>query len=207
MAVLELGRRGVEAGLYADPTDVTMLLAAELDGYAADPAAYRELIAERLAGYRELWDIEPPFIIADKVKPLPEWKRREGAKHAAGRPGDVLTGVAGCAGRHTGTARVVMSAEAADDLEPGDVLVAPATDPAWTPLFLIAGAVVVDVGGRNSHAVIISRELGIPCVVSVTGATRAIPDGATVTVDGAAAAVTIEAVAGAERAAAAGVHE
>jgi alkanesulfonate monooxygenase SsuD/methylene tetrahydromethanopterin reductase-like flavin-dependent oxidoreductase (luciferase family) len=59
-------------------------------------------------------------------------------------------------------------------LEPGDVLIAPITDPAWTPLFVPAAAVVVDVGAQVSHAVIVSRELGIPCVVSVTGATRRI---------------------------------
>ena len=69
-------------------------------------------------------------------------------------------------------------------LAPGDVLVAPITDPAWTPLFLSAEAVVVDVGAAMSHAVIVSRELGIPCVVSVTGATTSIPDGAEIEVDG-----------------------
>ena len=76
-------------------------------------------------------------------------------------------------------------------LQPGDVLVAPITDPSWTPLFLAASAVVVDVGAQLSHAIIVSRELGIPCVVSVTGATQRIPDGAAVTVDGTAGTVTI----------------
>ena len=77
------------------------------------------------------------------------------------------------------------------DLEPGDVLVAPITDPAWTPLFVPACAVVVDVGAQLSHAVIVSRELGIPCAVSVTGATSLIPDGALVTVDGTTGTVTV----------------
>jgi pyruvate,water dikinase len=76
-------------------------------------------------------------------------------------------------------------------LEPGDVLVAPITDPSWTPLFVPAAAVVVDVGAQVSHAVIVSRELGIPCVVSVHDATRTIPDGAIVTVDGSAGTVTV----------------
>jgi phosphoenolpyruvate synthase/pyruvate phosphate dikinase len=65
------------------------------------------------------------------------------------------------------------------------------TDPAWTPLFVPAAAVVVDVGAQITHAVIVSRELGIPCVVSVTDATKKITDGATITVDGAAGTVTI----------------
>ncbi|MEM1334198.1 MAG: PEP-utilizing enzyme, partial [Actinomycetota bacterium] len=73
----------------------------------------------------------------------------------------------------------------------GDVLVAPITDPSWTPLFLAAAAVVVDVGATMSHAVIVSRELGIPCVVSAVGATTTIPDGAEIEVDGAAGTVTV----------------
>jgi pyruvate,water dikinase len=76
-------------------------------------------------------------------------------------------------------------------LEPGDVLVAPITDPSWTPLFVPAAAVVVDVGAPLSHAIIVSRELGIPCVVSVTDATRRIPDGAWVEVDGDTGSVTV----------------
>jgi pyruvate,water dikinase len=77
------------------------------------------------------------------------------------------------------------------DLEPGEVLVAPITDPAWTPLFLPSAAVVVNVGALMSHAVIVSRELGIPCVVSVDDATSRIPNGALVEVDGTAGTVTI----------------
>lgn len=70
-------------------------------------------------------------------------------------------------------------------------MIAPMTDPAWTPLFVPAAAVVVDVGAPLSHAIIVSRELGIPCVVSVTGATERIPDGAIVEVDGGAGTVTV----------------
>ena len=74
---------------------------------------------------------------------------------------------------------------------PGEVLVAPITDPAWTPLYLPSAAVVVDVGALMSHAVSGSRELGVPCVVSGDGATRRIPDGALVEVDGTAGTVTV----------------
>ena len=76
-------------------------------------------------------------------------------------------------------------------LEPGDVLVAPLTDPSWTPLFVPAAAVVVDVGAQITHAVIVSRELGLPCVVSVIDATRRIADGAMIEVDGRAGTVTV----------------
>ena len=90
-----------------------------------------------------------------------------------------------------GRARIVMDPADALNLEPGDVLVAPLTDPAWTPLFLPAAAVVVNVGALMSHAIIVSRELGIPCVVAVEGATERIPEGAMVEVDGTAGTVTL----------------
>ena len=90
-----------------------------------------------------------------------------------------------------GRGRVLLDPAEGGELEPGDVLVAPITDPSWTPLFVPASAVVVDVGAQVSHAVIVSRELGIPCVVSVTDATRRIPEGALVTVDGTTGTVTV----------------
>ena len=71
------------------------------------------------------------------------------------------------------------------------MLIAPQTDPSWVPLFVPAAAVVVNVGAMGSHAMIVSRELGIPCVASVVDATDIIPDGAMVTVDGNAGTVTI----------------
>jgi pyruvate,water dikinase len=97
----------------------------------------------------------------------------------------------GCPGIAEGTARVILDSNDPSALEPGDVLVAPITDPSWTPLFVPAAGVVVDVGAALSHAIIVSRELGIPCVVSAIGATRSIPDGARVRVDGNTGEVTI----------------
>ncbi|HUQ40051.1 MAG TPA: PEP-utilizing enzyme, partial [Acidimicrobiales bacterium] len=135
--------------------------------------------------------LEPPFIVNGEIPPLNQWKPRSDDSTPKAAAGAVLTGIPGCPGEYTATARVVLSPDDPGALEPGDVLVAPITDPAWTPLFVPAGAVVVDVGAQASHAVIVARELGIPCVVSVTGATRAIPDGATVTVDGTNGTVTV----------------
>jgi pyruvate,water dikinase len=90
-----------------------------------------------------------------------------------------------------GRARVILDPNDPFALGPGDVLVAPITDPSWTPLFVPAAGVVVDVGAALSHAIIVSRELGIPCVVSATDATRRIPDGAMVRVDGGSGVVTV----------------
>jgi rifampicin phosphotransferase len=90
-----------------------------------------------------------------------------------------------------GRARVILDSNDPTDLDPGDILVAPITDPSWTPLFVPAAGVVVDVGAPLSHAIIVSRELGIPCVISATDATRRIPNGALIRVDGNTGAVTI----------------
>ena len=171
-----------------------MLTSDELDAYVADPAAFTSTIAERLADYEELYELDPPFIIAADPAPLSEWARRTERRMPLLREGEVLTGLGGGAGRYSGRVCVMQDPTDLDRLEPGDVLVAPFTDAAWTPLFLIAGAVVVNVGAMNSHAVVVSRELGIPCVLSVTTATSQLSDGMQVTVDGTAGTVTVDAV-------------
>lgn len=194
LALRELGRRGVEAARLREPEDLMMLLAQELDAYVADPVAWTGVIEERLAGYRSLFELEPPFIIAKDLPPLTEWKRRSRAREVTATEGSVLTGVGGSGGSYTGRARVVTDLADAVALEPGEVMVAPLTDAAWTPLFLVAGAVVVDTGALNSHAVVVSRELGLPCVLSVTDATSVITDGMLLTVDGTAGTVNVDAV-------------
>jgi pyruvate,water dikinase len=191
MAVREIGRRGVEAGRLARAEDVMMLMSGELDAYVADPDSFSDVIADRLVQYRELYDIEPPFIIASDPKPLSQWTRRARASADAVSEGDVLTGLGGSAGTYVGRVCVITNLAHPESLEPGDVLVAPFTDAAWTPLFLVAGAVIVDVGAMNSHAVVVCRELGIPCVLSVTHGTEQLRTGMQVTVDGNAGTVTV----------------
>jgi len=78
----------------------------------------------------------------------------------------------------------VVLTPAGDVLQPGEVLVTPSTDPAWTPLFLTASALVMEMGGMMSHGAVVARELGIPAVVGVAAATERIRTGQTVIVDG-----------------------
>jgi pyruvate,water dikinase len=192
LAFRELGRRHAEAGNLADPAHVFMLLDGELAVFVEKPAALRDVLADRHARWQELWDLEPPFFIVDgNVPPLSSWQRKGASGATAAVPGTVLSGVAGCPGVVRGTARVILDPADPGALEPGDILVAPITDPAWTPLFMAAGGVVVNVGGQITHAIIVSRELGLPCVVSVTDATDRIPDGAVIEVDGTAGTVTV----------------
>jgi pyruvate,water dikinase len=90
-----------------------------------------------------------------------------------------------------GAARIILSPVGAR-LEPGEVLVAPSTDPGWTPLFLTAGALVMEMGGMMSHGAVVAREYGIPAVVGVPRATTRIATAERVTVDGSAGTVTPE---------------
>jgi len=95
-----------------------------------------------------------------------------------------LRGVSGSPGRVTGQARVIQGPEEFHRLQKGDILIAPITNPVWTPLFAIASGVVTEVGGILSHGAIVAREYGIPAVMSIAGATHTVPDGQTITVDG-----------------------
>jgi rifampicin phosphotransferase len=192
LAALELGRRLVSDGYLDTSRQVFMLQFDELVSARSRPAEeVRATTRLREQQYAELELLEPPFIINGEPPPLSTFARR--ADHTATHvvAGDVLTGIPGCAGTAVGRARVILDPADPEGLEPGDILIAPVTDPAWTPLFVAAGAVVVDVGAQITHAVIVSRELGIPCVVSVGDATRRIPDGATIEVNGGAGTVTI----------------
>jgi len=172
-------------------SQICMLLADELDAFVAQPDEFRVRLAQRERQYDELFELDPPFILNGSVPPLSKWSKKGESHATVVTAGEVLTGMPGAPGSYTGRARVILDPADPLALEPGEVLVAPLTDPAWTPLFVPAGAVVVNVGALVSHAIIVSRELGIPCVVSVTDATDRIPDGATITVDGSTGTVTV----------------
>jgi len=77
-------------------------------------------------------------------------------------------------------------------LEPGEILVAPSTDPGWTPLFFTASGLVMEMGGSMSHGAIVAREYGIPAVVGVSGAIERITTGQQITVDGSRGIITLE---------------
>ena len=109
----------------------------------------------------------------------------------AGPDPQTLRGHSASAGTVRGPARVVRSLSEADRVRAGDVLVAVATMPAWTPLFATIAAVVTDVGGITSHCAVVAREYGIPAVVGTTVATSMIRDGQLLEVDGQAGTVRI----------------
>jgi len=132
--------------------------------------------------------VTPPFFInsQEEVPGIEQMEAAQGqTKPKVATIGDVLKGDGGSAGVARGRARIVLDPSDARGLNPGDILVAPLTDPAWTPLFLPASAVVVNVGALMSHAVIVSRELGIPSIVSIPGLMDWLKDGDAVEMDGA----------------------
>jgi pyruvate,water dikinase len=193
VAVVELGRRLYRTGQIADPHHVFMATDTELDILVLDPGLIAEELADRARRWRELADLEVPLFIdgTAEVPPLSSLPYRRDRKPDIAKPGEVLRGSPASAGIVRGIARIVLDPDAFGTLEPGEILVAPHTDPSWTPLFMVASGAVVDIGAMNSHAMIVSRELGIPCAAGVIGASRRIPDGAMIEVDGAAGTVTV----------------
>ncbi len=192
VALRELGRRFVERGVFDEVEDYGFVLDEERELLLGDePEQLADRIRQRRARFHELSELIPPFVIVGDTTDPGTWPVRGGEDVVQLAAGDWIQGFPGCPGDWEGRARIVLDSHDPSALEPGNVLVAPITDPSWTPLFVPAGGVIVDVGAALSHAIIVCRELGIPCVVSATDATRRIPDGALVRVDGSSGLVTV----------------
>jgi phosphohistidine swiveling domain-containing protein len=138
----------------------------------------RDLVAARRASYEQEQRRRhvPRMLLSDGTEP-------EAALPATTAADGSVTGTPASPGQVTAAARVVLDPAAAH-LEPGEILVAPSTDPGWTPLFLTAGGLVMEMGGAMSHGAVVAREYGIPAVVGVAHATVRIDSGRCVTVDG-----------------------
>jgi rifampicin phosphotransferase len=177
-AVLEMGRRLAEAGVLRAADDVLHMRLEELEELG-DPATLAPAVAERVravvrarsARRAELAGV--PLIAPSVLFP-----------GRAPRGDALVSGTPASGGRATGPVRVIRDAADFGLLRGGDVLVCPYTNPAWTPLFQRAAAVVVDTGGIGSHAAIVAREYGIPAVMGSATGTSVLADGQVVTVDG-----------------------
>lgn len=179
---LETGRHMVRAGLLANENDVfffdrlellAWLRGTEDAGRMPLMAIMRKLEHEALAALPD----------------LPQWFVLEGDhilsdEHEEVQEGRTIAGLAGSPGTATGRVAVVRDPSEQHKVGAGDILVAPFTDVGWTPLFLVAGAVVTELGGPLSHSCVVAREYGVPAVVNVKDATRILQDGDIVTVDG-----------------------
>ncbi len=181
-----LGCRWVDASIVDRPSDMYCLTLAEIRHLAEHPTPAQSKAQSSCQAWNRDSSLECPVeIIAGEERYV------EAASHwAVGS--EVLRGVAGSPGRASGTVRVICGPEDFGKLETGDILVAPITNPVWTPLFAVAGAVVTDSGGILSHGAIVAREYGIPAVMGVQGATSILRDGQIATVDGVAGTVVLE---------------
>ena len=190
----ELAQRTSSQRENGELIDLWFVLETELDEYIKNPTEFNTKISDRKNVRNELSKRVPPFIFEGDLPDPSTWPLREEQnlkKYPTLKVGDILEGFGGCPGIAEGTARIVKDPTNPGDLGPGEILIAPLTDPSWTPLFVPAEAVVVDVGGQMSHAVIVSRELGMPCVVAVTDATQIIKDGSQIRVNGSTGEVTL----------------
>ena len=141
-----------------------------------------EIVREHHVSY-DFWPAPPPHPTRAALKRYRT--QRTLHRRAADEAQGVLRGTPASPGRVTAKARVILDPTGAH-LAPGEILVAPSTDPGWTPLFLTAGGLVMEMGGAISHGAVVAREYGITAVVGVAGAIERITTGQQITVDGAA---------------------
>lgn len=179
LVLQDIGRRLVDKGILKEKTDVYHCALPEIIDILAghwDGTGLKILVEDRKRVREELSELEPPDVIIDEV---PQAQAQQQQVH-----GKVLSGLGVAAGRAGGSARLIRHPRENIKLLAGDVLVAPSTDPGWTPMFLRAKAVVMEIGGYLSHGAIVAREYGIPAVVNVPGVMKALKDGEQLTVDG-----------------------
>ena len=184
--LLEIGRRLQQAGVINKPNDLFWLHRPEIDEGLGS-------LADQVERRRQLWRGQlratPPQLL-----PKGSWGdmfRRWMPAASEEQTGDVIKGIAGSMGIVTAPARVLGGPQDFGQMQPGDVLVASITTPAWTSLFAMASGVVTDIGGPLSHSSIVAREYGIPAVLGTAVATRRIRSGQLIKVDGDAGTVRL----------------
>ncbi|HEX8968887.1 MAG TPA: PEP/pyruvate-binding domain-containing protein [Chloroflexota bacterium] len=187
--VLRLGEPLAAAGMIQRAEDVFFLTRPELMQTHSD---LRDSVGRRRAEWQRHRRLVAPLEIGKPPRIVKA--ALSGVTHSNDQlatPENVIAGQPASAGRATGRVRVVSSPDDFAAFQPGEVLVARATAPAWTPLFARAAAVVTDSGTLAAHASLVAREYGIPAVVGTTDATRRLSTGTLVTVDGSAGRVLI----------------
>ncbi|HEY77038.1 MAG TPA: phosphoenolpyruvate synthase, partial [Thermoflexia bacterium] len=179
-----LGARLAAEGCLSGEEDLFFLTVEEVAALVEERLGGEEAqhrVARRRRAWKEYWSVAAPPAIEEGPG-----GRLQSVEVDVAEVGDgpVLRGLAASPGTYTGRARVVRTLEEGAGLEPGEVLVAPATSPGWAPLLAAAGALVTEIGGVLSHGAIIAREYGLPAVLNVAGATQRIRTGCLVVVDG-----------------------
>jgi pyruvate,water dikinase len=176
-ALLQEVQALVAAGVLAEVDDAWYLRFEELEQVVRTKLVDQELLAERRERHRAHERLRPPRVLTSEGEGFQGSYRRDDL------PDDALVGHGISEGTVEGRARVVFAIADAD-LEPGDVLVTPFTDPSWSPVFVSAAGLVTEIGGLMSHGAVVAREYGLPAVVGVDRATERIRDGQQIRVHG-----------------------
>jgi pyruvate,water dikinase len=188
--LLELGKRFAAAGLVAEAGDIFWLEVPEIEICLANLPVRETLapltgaVSERKAFWERAKAETPPPMMPVKERIMGIKVDAFIAHAGETQTGDILKGVPASAGEVTASACVLHGPEDFAKMQPGKVLVAATTTPAWTPLFAMASAVVTDIGGPLSHGSIVAREFGIPAVMGTGVATKRIQNGQKITVNG-----------------------
>lgn len=178
-ASVELGHRLAARGVVDEPGDIFFLFLDEIDPVRrAAVGDIRESVAARKAEHQFNLSITPPSVIVGRFDP------EDFTADPVDASAKVMTGLAVSPGVVVGPAHVVLRSDTHERIRPGEILVAPFTDPGWTPYFMTAAGIVVDMGGLLSHGSIVAREYGIPAVVNVGPATKIVRTGQMIEVDG-----------------------
>ena len=185
--LLTLGERLQRQGALSSREDVFFLELPEVEAVVAGNASFdwRERILRRRREYEQNTKLSPPPVVIGRFDPNVHGRPTVGVETK------VLEGLAVSPGVVSGRARIILRTEEHQQVLPGEILVAPFTDPAWTPYFVTAAGVVMDQGGLLSHGSIVAREYGLPAVTNVGLATQLIHTGDLIEVDGSRGRVTI----------------
>ncbi|MGW2633641.1 rifamycin-inactivating phosphotransferase [Streptomyces chattanoogensis] len=176
-ALLKEAERLVQAGVLPEKEDIFYLTFQELHDVVRSHQVDDQLIQQRKAAFRSYQALTPPRVLTSDGEAVTGAYRRDDV------PAGALIGLPVSAGTVEGRARVILDIAEAD-LEAGDILVTPFTDPSWSPLFVGIAGLVTEVGGLMTHGAVIAREYGLPAVVGLEQATRLIRDGQRIRVHG-----------------------
>ena len=167
----------VEAKVIHEKEDIYYLSFEELRDVVRTQKLDYQVITQRKEDYKFYEKLTPPRVITSDGEVV------TGRYKRGNLPADAMVGLAVSSGVIEGRARVILRMEDAD-IDDGDILVTPFTDPSWTPLFVSIKGLVTEVGGLMTHGAVIAREYGLPAVVGVEHATRGIKDGQRIRVNG-----------------------
>jgi pyruvate,water dikinase len=191
--LLRIGELLSEKGLLDSPFEAFFLKHSEIKEIINDPTKVEQIrneVFERMKSFYIFTKLEPPDIIEpSNIEELKQNILR--GKEESATESKKIVGIGVSPGIYKGRVRIMLEPSKLHEFEPGEILVCPTTNPAWTPVFPLAGAVVTDIGGMLSHGAVVAREYRIPAVLGTDNATERLKTGDKIEVDGDSGMITI----------------